>query len=92
MQAIFEHAHRLGKVSAADRTKFYRTMNARGWRRNEPGADIIPNERPESAQTIGQTLMTRGGLSRDEVARLTGRRNAENENVFLPPETRLRVL
>jgi Zn-dependent peptidase ImmA (M78 family)/DNA-binding XRE family transcriptional regulator len=92
MQAIFEHAYRLEKVSAAERTKFYRTMNARGWRRHEPGADVIADERPELAQTIGQTLMSRGGLSRDEVARLTGRRNAGNEQVFLPPETRLRVL
>jgi Zn-dependent peptidase ImmA (M78 family) len=92
MQAIVEHAHRLEKVSAADRTRFYRTMNARGWRRHEPGADGIPDERPELAHTIGQTLITCGGLSRDEAARLTGRRNAGNETVFLPPEKRLRAV
>ncbi|MEB3072068.1 helix-turn-helix domain-containing protein [[Mycobacterium] vasticus] len=92
MQAIFEHAHHLGKASAADRTKFYRTMNARGWRRHEPGTDVIADEQPELAQTIGQTLMIRGGLSRDEVARLTGCRSAGNESPFLPPETHLRVV
>jgi len=56
-------------------------------RLRSPAAD----QRPEVAQTIGQTLVSLGGLSRDEVARLTGRRNAPNDKVFLPPGTRLRV-
>ncbi len=36
--------------------------------------------------------MKQAGLSRDEVARLTGRRNAKDESVFLPPDTRLTAL
>lgn len=92
MQAIVEHAYRIGKVSAAERAKFYRTANSRGWKRQEPGSDSLPAERPELAQTIGQTLLDRGGLSRDEVARLTGRRHADRESTFLPPDTRLRAL
>jgi Zn-dependent peptidase ImmA (M78 family)/plasmid maintenance system antidote protein VapI len=92
MAAIFEHAFRLGKATGVDRQKFYRSMNARGWRRNEPAAEAIADETPELARTIGQTLMTTAGLSRDEVARLTGRRSGGEEAVFLPPETRLRAL
>lgn len=92
MQGIFEHAYRLHKVSSAERTSFYRTLNARGWKRIEPGSDEVAPETPQLARNIGQTLMNRGGLSRDEVARLTGRRGAANESTFLPPETRLRAL
>jgi Zn-dependent peptidase ImmA (M78 family) len=91
MAAIYEHAYRLGKVTPAERAKFYRTMNARGWRRVEPDSDAIVDETPELAATIGKALMT-NGLSRDEVAKLTGRRGATNESVFLPPDTRLRAL
>lgn len=92
MQGIFEHAYRMGKVSSAERTSFYRMLNARGWKRIEPGSDEIAPESPELARTIGQTLMKCGGLSRDEVARLNGRRQAASECTFLPPETRLRAL
>lgn len=92
MAALFEHAYRLGKATSTDRQRFYRNMNARGWRRNEPAADAIADETPELARTIGQTLLNTAGLTRDEVARLTGRREAAGEVVFLPPETRLRAL
>ena len=92
MAAVFEHAYRLGKATSTDRQRFYRNMNARGWRRNEPAADAIADETPELARNIGQTLLNTAGLSRDEVARLTGRREAAGEVVFLPPETRLRAL
>lgn len=92
MAAIFEHAYRIGKATPADRAKFYRMLNSRGWRRVEPGSDELVDEMPQLAKTIGGTLITNGGLSRDEVAKLTGRRGAENESVFLPPDTRLRAL
>jgi len=92
MQGIFEHAYRLGKVTTAERTKFYRMLNARGWKRTEPGSDQIATETPQLAQTIGKTLLERGGMNRDEVARLSGRRDSANESVFLPPDNRLRVL
>jgi len=92
MAALFEHAYRLGKATSTDRQRFYRNMNARGWRRNEPAADAIADETPELARTIGQTLLNTAGLSRDEVARLTGRREAAGEVIFLPPEARLRAL
>ena len=92
MQAIYERAYRMGKVTAAQRTSFYRNMNARGWKKNEPGSEKIPQETPQLARTIGEQLISSGGLSRDEVAQLTGRRGAVNESVFLPPDKRLRVV
>jgi hypothetical protein len=53
MAAIFEHAYRLGIVTDVDRQRFYRTMNARGWRRYEPAAEAVADETPELARTIG---------------------------------------
>jgi hypothetical protein len=41
------------KVTGVDRQRFDRTMNARGWRRNEPAAEAIADETPELARTIG---------------------------------------
>lgn len=92
MQGIVEHAYRTAKITAEDRAKFYRTLNSRGWKRQEPGSDALPAETPELAHTIGHALLTRGGLNRDEVARLTGRRDSATESVFLPPDKRLRAL
>ncbi|AZF93610.1 LamD-like [Gordonia phage Eyes] len=92
MQAIFERAYRMGKVSKDDRGKFYRTMNSRGWRRAEPGDDRVPVETPELARSLGEALLNRGGMSRDEVARLTGRSTADGEGVFLPADRRLRSI
>jgi Zn-dependent peptidase ImmA (M78 family) len=92
MQGIFEHAYRLGKVTSAERAMFYRMLNARGWKRTEPGSDQITLETPQLAQAIGRTLLERGGMNRDEVARLTARLDSAKESTFLPPDTRLRVM
>lgn len=92
MQAIYERAYRMGKVTAEERQRFYRSMNSRGWKKTEPGSDKVPPETPELARSIGEALVTRGGLSRSEVAHLTGRRSADDETVFLPPEKRLRAI
>ena len=54
-------------------------LNARGWKRTEPGSDQSTPETPQLAQTIDRTLLERGGMNRDEVARLSGRRDSANE-------------
>jgi Zn-dependent peptidase ImmA (M78 family) len=54
MQAIFERAYRMGKVSAEERQRFYRQMNSRGWKTREPGSDLLTPERPELATSIGK--------------------------------------
>lgn len=92
MQAIYERAYRMGKVSTGDRQRFYRSMNARGWKVNEPGSDRIPPETPELAQSIGEMLVSKAGLSREEAAGLIGHRVADNETVFLSPQKRLRAI
>ena len=92
MQAIYERAYRLGKVTSADRQRFYRGLNSRGWKKTEPGSDRIPIETPELARSIGEMLVTKGGLTRDEAANLVGRRTASNETVFLPLAHRLRAV
>ena len=92
MQAIFERAYRMGRVSATERTSFYRSMNAKGWKANEPDDDLVPPEIPRLAASIGDALVTRGGLSREDVARMCGRSSSEDETVFLSPDRRLRTV
>ncbi|MGW0250121.1 helix-turn-helix domain-containing protein [Nocardia goodfellowii] len=83
MQALYERAYQLGRVTSADREKFYRSMNARGWKANEPGADRIPPESPELARSTGAALLETG-LDRAEVLRLTGSANSRDTDPFAP--------
>lgn len=71
MQAIFERAYRMGKVSSDDRQRFYRQLNSRGWKAREPGSDLIPAETPELASSIGRTL-DKSGLTDREIRQLIG--------------------
>lgn len=71
MQAIFERAYRLGKVTVEDRQRFYRQMNSRGWKIREPGGDLLPPETPELANSIGRTL-DKSGLTDTEIRQLIG--------------------
>ncbi|WP_300591227.1 XRE family transcriptional regulator [Microbacterium sp.] len=71
MQAIFERAYRLGKVSSEDRQRFYRQMNSRGWKTREPGSDLLAAETPELARSIGRTL-DGSGLTDGEIRQLIG--------------------
>lgn len=75
MQAIVEHAHRLGKLSREDRTRFYKQMSVRGWRTREPNSDRLPPEQPELASSLGERLAA-AGLSTREIERLVGLRSA----------------
>ncbi|GAA1727496.1 ImmA/IrrE family metallo-endopeptidase [Brachybacterium phenoliresistens] len=90
MQAIFERAYALGKVSAAERTTFYRQLSKRGWRTREPGSDLIPPEEPKLARSIGDGLRSTG-LSESEVARLIGTQ-ADQDTPFLARRRRLQVV
>ncbi|MGK8521325.1 ImmA/IrrE family metallo-endopeptidase [Nocardia asteroides] len=71
MQALYERAYRFGRVTSDGRQRFYRGLKARGWKTNETGADLVPEERPELAASIVEALQDKG-LSRDEIAQLTG--------------------
>lgn len=82
----------MGKVSTEDRQRFYRSLNARGWKVNEAGSDKIPPETPELARSIGEMLISKAGLSREQAATLIGHRTAANETIFLAPEKHLRAV
>ena len=64
MQALYERAYRFGRVNAADRQRFYTSLNARGWKVNEPGGELIPEERPELAASIADALSRKGLVTR----------------------------
>lgn len=83
MQSLLERAYALGAVSAADRAKFYKSMNARGWKTAEPGSDQLASESPEMAVRIGRALQDKG-LSHEEVADITGFARDRSGNPFMP--------
>ncbi|WP_206445766.1 helix-turn-helix domain-containing protein [Agrococcus sp. KRD186] len=90
MQAIFERAYRLGKASGEERQRFYRQMNARGWKTREPGSDLLAPEHAELAATVGRRL-GETGLTRAEILRLVGARDGY-ATPFLPPAQILRAV
>jgi len=91
VQAILEHAHRLGRVTVDVRQRFYKAMNARGWKITEPGSDRLPTETPELVHAVGERLRT-AGLTDDEIAQLTGAPNAEQASPFLRSAHQLHVV
>ncbi|MDP2289285.1 MAG: ImmA/IrrE family metallo-endopeptidase [Actinomycetota bacterium] len=90
MQALFERSYRLGFVSSVDRTRFYKAMNARGWKANEPGGEYVPRETPRLALHIGDELLARG-YSREEIANIAGYRSTQG-CPFVPHGGGLRVV
>jgi len=90
MQAVFERAYRLGKVTSDDRQRFYRQLNSRGWKTREPGSDLLAAETPELAHSIGRTL-DRSGLTDGEIRQLIGV-GAQTETVFREKTRALRAV
>lgn len=90
MQAIFERAYRLGRVTSEERQRFYRQMNSRGWKTREPGSDLLTAEVPELAMSIGRRL-ERSGLSDAEIRSLIGI-DSSSTNVFRGRERTLRAV
>ncbi|OIN80243.1 XRE family transcriptional regulator [Mycobacterium malmoense] len=90
MQALLERAYRMGLVTPDARTKFYKMMNARGWKTNEPDVEFIPVEKPALPVHIGKALRTRG-FSDEQAARIAGYVDP-GENPFRPESSRLRVV
>jgi Zn-dependent peptidase ImmA (M78 family)/DNA-binding XRE family transcriptional regulator len=71
MQALYERAYRLGLVTGEERQRFYRMLNARGWKTVEPHPERVLREKPELAAHIGTVLHQRG-LGADEINELVG--------------------
>lgn len=91
MQAILEHAYRLGRVTVDERQRLDKAMNARGWKTTEPGSDRLPSETPELIHLAGDRLRT-AGLSDDEIAQLTGARTPDQASPFLRSTHQLHVV
>lgn len=91
MQAIYERAWHLQRVSAQERQRFYRTMGARGYRTREPGSAELPPERPALAAALGSQLLG-AGLSAAEVAGLAGVHPRMTAHPFAPGPRSLRVV
>lgn len=73
MQALFEHAYRMGRVTAENRRAFYRQLSSRGWKTREPGGEFLTPETPELAASVRRQL-DESGLTRSEILRLIGAR------------------
>lgn len=91
MQALYERAYALGLASTAERTKFYRAMNARGWKTTEPDSDRLAPEAAELITAIGAALRAKG-LTDREVAELAGFDENAEDNPFARPAHRLQVV
>ena len=83
MQALIEHAYRLGTLSAQRRTGFYKTLSARGWRTDEPLSEELPPERPQLVERVGRVLVDRG-LSAEEAGAIAGAMPGSDYPFFLP--------
>lgn len=90
MQALYERAYRMGKVTGAERQQFYRQLTRRGWKIREPGSDDLLPEKPELAEFVGRQL-DQSGLTQTEILRLVGARRAES-TPFGIPKRRLRAV
>jgi len=71
MQALFERAYSFKFVSPDARTRFYKQMNARGWKTSEPGSATLPTERPQLPTRVGVVLRERG-MTPAEIAEMSG--------------------
>jgi Zn-dependent peptidase ImmA (M78 family) len=90
VQALIERTWEMQMISAAQRTRFYKALSARGWRTREPLSDEILPESPELPRKIGETLAA-GGLSLQEIAELAGFACPGPGNPYLPMQ-KLRAL
>ena len=90
MQALIERAHRLGTISAHQRTNLYKALSARGWRTKEPLSEELVPERTSLVERLGEALVERG-LSPEEVAVIAGAASGPDRPFFLP-RTRLSIV
>ncbi|WP_370946054.1 helix-turn-helix domain-containing protein [Amycolatopsis sp. cg5] len=91
MQALFERAYTLDRVPTAERTSFYKAMNARGWKITEPDSEHLAPETPQLIAAIGEALRAKG-LTDREIAEMAGFADDSADNLFTQSERRLQVV
>lgn len=87
MQALFERSYGLGFVSAGDRQNFYKQMNRKGWRIEEPDEDAIPVEVPRLSTALIEQFRS-AGLTDKEFADAAGFAPDAIPAEFLPKNPR----
>lgn len=90
LQALFERAYSLGQATRSQRDSFYKMLNSRGWKKAEPGSDLLAPETPELAIHIARTLIKRG-FTPDAIAHMCGYATVD-ACPFVVPERGLRVV
>jgi len=83
MAALIQRGVMLGTITRQEQTRLYKTLSARGMRKNEPGSEDLRPEVPQLARHIADTL-SRRGLSDHEIAVMAGFASAESNSIFRP--------
>ena len=87
--ALIQRAYTLTTITAADRTRLFKMLSARGFRITEPGSDRIPSELPRLQQHLRSALESeRSDCCRDR----SDHGVSDDDNRLLPPAQRLRVV
>ena len=88
IQALIERAYQLDMMESEHRTRLYKQLSARGWRKQEPGSSELAAEIPNLGLQIGSALVERG-LDAQEIAEMTGFSEPTLDNPFIPPSRHL---
>lgn len=91
MQALVERAHDLDLITATQRTNFYKTFSAKGWRTCEPVSDELAPEEPRLPASITEALLS-AGLTEREIAARAGFANPAENTIFTTGARRLRAV
>jgi Zn-dependent peptidase ImmA (M78 family)/transcriptional regulator with XRE-family HTH domain len=91
MQSLVERAAEQKMITPSQRSSFYKTFSARGWRVQEPLSDELPLEEPSLPGNIARALYAKG-LSETDIAVIAGFSSAEDNDVFVIPRRQLRAV
>jgi Zn-dependent peptidase ImmA (M78 family)/DNA-binding XRE family transcriptional regulator len=90
MQALMERAYALKLLTSTQRMSFYKALNARGWKVNEPGSENLIREAPSLPARVGAAMAARG-LPDEAIAAAAGCADP-SDNPFGPGGRRLRIV
>jgi Zn-dependent peptidase ImmA (M78 family) len=91
IQALVERAHQLKVITAGQRASKYKQLSRMGWRIREPISDELAVEQPHLTASITQALIDKG-FSLQEIAKLAGFSDTDNNSMFKPVGPSLRVV
>lgn len=91
MQALIERAHQNKMLTPSQRTNFYKTLSAKGWRTREPLSEELPPEKPALPASIAVALQAKG-LTAKETAQIAGFATSDDNVLFHVPTRRLHAV